>query len=181
MFFISIQVPLLPILPVISVFVNVYLMLKLSSATWIRFGVWMFLGRWHGIRILHPFTFQYHSSCWAANSKNWNICYSFFLFLCTADSQSLYITIFHTRKMQMQCLSLAMTKFDVSICTLTYDLLFSFLPGFLIYFSYSLHHSVESQHDEHIPLSPRSDQDESSDDNIFSEDEESDHVLWNRK
>uniref|UniRef100_K1QZI4 Protein FAM21 n=1 Tax=Magallana gigas TaxID=29159 RepID=K1QZI4_MAGGI len=53
--------------------------------------------------------------------------------------------------------------------------------GFLIYFSYSLHHSVESQHDEHIPLSPRSDQDESSDDNIFSEDEESDHVLWNRK
>lgn len=91
MFFILIQVPLLPILPVISVFVNVYLMLKLSSATWIRFGVWMFLGRWHGIRILHPFTFQYHSSCWAANSKNWNICYSFFLFLCTADSQSLYI------------------------------------------------------------------------------------------
>lgn len=74
-----------------------------------------------------------------------------------------------------------MTKFDLSICTLTYDLLFSFLPGFLIYFSYSLPHSVESQHDKHIPLSPRSDQDESSDDNIFSEDEESDHVLWNRK
>lgn len=93
---VNFKVPLLPILPVISVFVNVYLMLKLSSATWIRFGVWMFL-------------------------------------------------------------------------------------GFLIYFSYSLPHSVESQHDEHIPLSPRSDQDESSDDNIFSEDEESDHVLWNRK
>uniref|UniRef100_K1QPE4 High affinity cationic amino acid transporter 1 n=1 Tax=Magallana gigas TaxID=29159 RepID=K1QPE4_MAGGI len=41
---VNFKVPLLPILPVISVFVNVYLMLKLSSATWIRFGVWMFLG-----------------------------------------------------------------------------------------------------------------------------------------
>lgn len=98
MFFILIQVPLLPILPVISVFVNVYLMLKLSSATWIRFGVWMFLGRWHGIRILRPFTFQYHSSCWAANSKNWNICYSFFFYsYAQLIHKAFTLTIFHTR------------------------------------------------------------------------------------
>ncbi|XP_021368950.1 high affinity cationic amino acid transporter 1-like isoform X2 [Mizuhopecten yessoensis] len=41
---VSFKVPLLPMLPVLSVFVNIYLMLKLSSATWIRFGVWMFIG-----------------------------------------------------------------------------------------------------------------------------------------
>ncbi|XP_069115575.1 LOW QUALITY PROTEIN: high affinity cationic amino acid transporter 1-like [Argopecten irradians] len=41
---VSFKVPLLPILPVLSIFINIYLMLKLSSATWIRFGVWMFIG-----------------------------------------------------------------------------------------------------------------------------------------
>ena len=38
------QVPLLPYLPMLSVLVNVYLMMKLGSATWIRFGIWMILG-----------------------------------------------------------------------------------------------------------------------------------------
>ncbi|CAG2110963.1 unnamed protein product, partial [Medioppia subpectinata] len=41
---ISFQVPLVPWVPFLSVFVNFYLMLKLSTMTWIRFSVWMFIG-----------------------------------------------------------------------------------------------------------------------------------------
>lgn len=39
------QVPLLPFLPVISMFVNVYLMMQLDRGTWIRFAIWMAIGR----------------------------------------------------------------------------------------------------------------------------------------
>ncbi|XP_077998122.1 high affinity cationic amino acid transporter 1-like [Glandiceps talaboti] len=40
----SFKVPLVPYIPVLSIFINVYLMLKLSVATWIRFGIWMVIG-----------------------------------------------------------------------------------------------------------------------------------------
>ncbi|XP_015197400.1 high affinity cationic amino acid transporter 1-like isoform X2 [Lepisosteus oculatus] len=40
----SFKVPLLPFLPVLSMFVNVYLMMQLDRGTWIRFLVWMVLG-----------------------------------------------------------------------------------------------------------------------------------------
>ena len=36
--------PLVPYLPLISVFVNFYLMLVLNIQTWIRFGIWMAIG-----------------------------------------------------------------------------------------------------------------------------------------
>ncbi|CAG0896554.1 unnamed protein product, partial [Darwinula stevensoni] len=38
------QVPFIPLLPALSIFINTYLMLKLSVKTWERFGVWMAIG-----------------------------------------------------------------------------------------------------------------------------------------
>ena len=38
------KVPLVPLLPTVSVFINTYLMLKLSTITWIRFTIWMSIG-----------------------------------------------------------------------------------------------------------------------------------------
>jgi solute carrier family 7 (cationic amino acid transporter), member 2 len=39
------KVPIVPFLPAISIFVNIYLMLMLDYYTWIRFGVWMLIGK----------------------------------------------------------------------------------------------------------------------------------------
>ncbi|KAM9358959.1 high affinity cationic amino acid transporter 1-like [Symphorus nematophorus] len=38
------KVPLLPFLPVASLFINVYLMMQLDRGTWMRFAIWMVLG-----------------------------------------------------------------------------------------------------------------------------------------
>uniref|UniRef100_U3F9J1 High affinity cationic amino acid transporter n=1 Tax=Micrurus fulvius TaxID=8637 RepID=U3F9J1_MICFL len=40
----SFKVPFLPVLPILSVFVNVYLMMQLDCGTWIRFAIWMVIG-----------------------------------------------------------------------------------------------------------------------------------------
>lgn len=38
------KVPLVPLLPCCSIFINLYLMVQLDAFTWIRFSVWMLLG-----------------------------------------------------------------------------------------------------------------------------------------
>lgn len=38
------KVPFVPLLPLLSVFINLFLILKLSYLTWIRFAVWMVIG-----------------------------------------------------------------------------------------------------------------------------------------
>ncbi|XP_044754890.1 high affinity cationic amino acid transporter 1-like isoform X2 [Coccinella septempunctata] len=40
----SFQVPCVPLIPALSIFCNIYLMVMLDIATWIRFVVWMILG-----------------------------------------------------------------------------------------------------------------------------------------
>ncbi|XP_075707795.1 high affinity cationic amino acid transporter 1 [Rhinoderma darwinii] len=40
----SFKVPCVPFIPILSIFVNVYLMMQLGRGTWIRFAIWMVIG-----------------------------------------------------------------------------------------------------------------------------------------
>ena len=43
------KVPLVPCLPLASMFINIYLMMELNPATWMRFAVWMVIGEMFGL------------------------------------------------------------------------------------------------------------------------------------
>ena len=72
----SFKVPCVPILPLVSVFINVFLILKLSYLTWIRFAAWMSIGKFKYQSILITFTTDYHSllpllSLYECHKKVW--------------------------------------------------------------------------------------------------------------
>ena len=36
----------MPVLPLVSIFVNIYLMMQITSGTWAIFGIWNVIGKW---------------------------------------------------------------------------------------------------------------------------------------
>jgi hypothetical protein len=41
------QIPLVPLTPALSILLNICLMLKLSYLTWLRFAIWLLIGKWN--------------------------------------------------------------------------------------------------------------------------------------
>jgi amino acid transporter len=49
----SFKVPLVPVLPALSILINLYLMFQLDVNTWIRFGIWVFIGEFTFVMMNH--------------------------------------------------------------------------------------------------------------------------------
>ncbi|XP_030633861.1 high affinity cationic amino acid transporter 1b [Chanos chanos] len=60
----SFKVPLLPYLPVLSMFINLYLMMQLDKGTWMRFSIWMVIG------FIIYFSYGIRNSAEAALARN---------------------------------------------------------------------------------------------------------------
>ena len=54
------KVPLVPCLPLASMFINIYLMMELNPATWMRFAVWMAIGEMLGLCQNHRLAIRAH-------------------------------------------------------------------------------------------------------------------------
>ena len=45
------QVPLVPLVPALSMLINIYLMVNLRAITWIQYAIYMVLGKFNNSRI----------------------------------------------------------------------------------------------------------------------------------
>ncbi|XP_035568646.1 cationic amino acid transporter 3-like isoform X4 [Canis lupus baileyi] len=66
------KVPALPVLPLVSIFTNVYLMMQMTSGTWARFGVWMVIGKTGVETVPARCRINHFSCCLEMTSENTN-------------------------------------------------------------------------------------------------------------
>lgn len=70
------MVPCVPLLPLTSIFINIFLMMKLSYLTWIRFVVWMIIGEFHVVQRLMLIKYNNHSFTTFSRCVLMQFCYT---------------------------------------------------------------------------------------------------------
>ncbi|CAH1396708.1 unnamed protein product [Nezara viridula] len=63
------KVPLVPILPALSIFINIYLMISLAMITWIQFGIWLLIG----LAIYFSYGINHSTQRWATDRVEYEI------------------------------------------------------------------------------------------------------------